>query len=484
MPALSKRDYDAVVVGSGPNGLAAAITMQQAGLSVLLVEGKKTVGGGMRSAELTLPGFVHDICSAIHPLAAGSPFFKTLPLDKFGLEYIYPPVAAAHPFESGTAAFLQSSLEDTAQALGADASAYQKLVRPVVKAWPRIGTDVLGSLRLPEHPIAMTKFGLNAMMSATALAKRFKTKEARGLWAGMAAHSMQPLTSLTTSGIAMVLLANAHLGGWPITKGGSNSIATALASYFLSIGGKIQTDFYVSSIRQLPSAHAILFDVTPKQLLTIAGQTFSKLYQWQLRRFRYGMGVFKIDWALDGEIPFKAESCKLASTIHLGNTLEEITASEQLTWDGKHPEQPFVLLSQPSVFDNTRAPSGKNTGWAYCHVPHGSTMDMTARIESQVERFAPGFRDRIIGRHIYNSVQLSEYNPNYIGGDIGGGVIDIGQIFTRPALRLSPYRTSAKGIYICSASTPPGGGVHGMCGANAAQQALKDVFRISVKKKL
>jgi phytoene dehydrogenase-like protein len=482
MPVTDKTDYDAVVVGSGPNGLAAGISLRQAGLSVLIIEGKTTVGGGMRSAQLTLPGFTHDVCSAIHPLAAGSPLFRTLPLDRFGLEYIYPPLAAAHPFEDGTVALLKTSLEQTAQGLRSDTSSYVDLIEPLVKAWPQLATDVLGSLRFPKNPLAMAKFGLKAMQSATALARRFKSKEARGLWAGMAAHSMQPLTSMTTSSIAMVLLAQAHLGGWPIAKGGSNRIADALASYFISIGGKIETGLYINTLQQLPSARAILFDVTPRQLLTIAGHTFSKLYRWQLKRFRYGMGVFKIDWALDGEIPFRAEACKLASTIHLGNTLEEVVASEQLTWEGKHPDKPFVLLSQPSVFDRTRAPVGKNTGWAYCHVPHGSTNDMTEQIERQVERFAPGFRERIIRRHTYNSAELSEYNPNYIGGDIGGGVIDLRQLFTRPALRLSPYGTSAKGIYICSASTPPGGGVHGMCGVNAAQQALADVFRIRAKK--
>jgi phytoene dehydrogenase-like protein len=475
---LEKRDYDAVIVGSGPNGLAAAILMQQNGLSVLLIEGKSTVGGGLRSAELTLPGYVHDICSAVHPLAVASPFFETLPLSVHGLEYIYPEVAAAHPFDDGNAAILKGSVEETARLLGADADAYIKLMQPVVKSWPSIVTDVLGPLHYPKHPLAMVRFGLSALTSVSYLVKRFNTIEAKGLFGGMAAHSMQPLSNLTTSAIALVLMANGHLKGWPIPKGGSNHIANALASYFVSIGGKIETNTPITSLRQLPSAHAILFDVTPKQLLKIAGHSFSALYKWQLERYRYGMGVFKMDWALEAPIPFKAAGCHKAGTIHIGNTFEEIADAEQQIWHGKHPEKPFVLLAQPSIFDPTRAPQDKHTAWAYCHVPSGSEKDMTAIIENQVERFAPGFKDTILARHTMNTTQMEDYNPNYIGGDINGGVIDLGQLFTRPVLRLSPYKTSAKGIYICSSSTPPGGGVHGMCGYHAARKALKDVFGI------
>lgn len=476
--SVNKRDYDAIVVGSGPNGLAAAITIQQAGLSVLLAEAKEVIGGGLRSAELTLPGFVHDICSAIHPLAAGSPFFKTLPLKQHGLEFIYPAIAAAHPFDNGTAAALYKELQQTAQGLGKDEQSYLKLMKPLVKDWPGLAVDVLGPLRFPKHPLNMARFGLKALTSATQLAKRFRTKEARGLWAGMAAHSIQPLSNVATSAIGLVLMIAGHSGGWPVAKGGSSAIANALASYFVSLGGTIETNFYVRSFSQLPSSHAVLFDVTPKQLLQIAGYKFSLLYKWQLNRYRYGMGVFKIDWALDEPIPFTAPECRQAGTIHLGNTLKEIAACEQLTSKGKHPEKPFVLLAQQSLFDASRAPEGKHTAWAYCHVPNGSEVDMTERIEKQVERFAPGFRDRIIGRHIMNTAQIETYNPNYIGGDINGGIIDIGQLFTRPALRLSPYKTSAKGIYICSSSTPPGGGVHGMGGYYAAKKALKDVFNV------
>ncbi len=474
---LEKRDYDAVVVGSGANGLAAAILLQQNGLSVLLLEGKKTIGGGLRSGELTLPGFVHDICSAIHPLAVASPFFETLPLEAHGLEFIYPELAAAHPFDNGTAAILKKSPEDTARLLGADENAYLHLMQPVLKDWPLIAPDILGPLHYPEHPLAMARFGLKALPSAAHVVKRFKTPEATGLFAGMAAHAIQPLTNLTTAAIALVLLTTAHVKGWPIPKGGSNRIADALASYFVSLGGEIETDFYVKSLAQLPSSHAVLLDVTPRQLLQIAGHKFSSIYKWQLARYRYGMGVFKIDWALDKPIPFTAAECRRAGTVHLGNTYEEIAEGEQQIWHGQHPEKPFVLLAQPSLFDASRAPQGKYTAWAYCHVPKGSKVDMTGAIENQVERFAPGFKETILAKHTMNTAQMEEYNPNYIGGDINGGVIDIGQLFTRPVLRWSPYKTSAKGIYICSSSTPPGGGVHGMCGYHAAKRALITDFK-------
>jgi phytoene dehydrogenase-like protein len=477
---VGKPDFDAVVVGSGPNGLAAAIALQQEGLSVLIIEGKNEIGGGLRSAEFTLPGFVHDVCSAIHPLAIGSPFFNTLPLQDYGLFYTFPDLAAAHPFDDGTAAVLGSSIEETARLLGDDEQAYLKLLKPLVKDWPDIAADVLGPLHFPKHPIAMAKFGLNALTSATFLAKRFKTKAARGLWAGMAAHSIQPLSNLTTSAIGLVLMAAAHLKGWPIPVGGSKEIANALSSYFIALGGKIETGRYIKSLDELPSSRTVLFDVTPKQLLQIAGHKFSSIYKWQLERYRYGMGVFKVDWALDEAIPFTAKEARRAGTVHIGNTLEEITLSEKLSWQGKHADKPFVLLAQQSLFDTSRAPEGKHTAWAYCHVPNGSVTDMTETIEKQIERFAPGFRDRILAKHTMNTAQVEAYNPNYIGGDINGGVIDLGQIFTRPALRSSPYRTSAKGLYLCSSSTPPGGGVHGMCGYHAAKRALKDVFSITI----
>ncbi|MDR6197907.1 NAD(P)/FAD-dependent oxidoreductase [Siphonobacter sp. SORGH_AS_0500] len=481
---MTKRDFDAVVVGSGPNGLAAAITLQEAGLSVLVVEGKSTIGGGLRTQELTLPGFKHDICSAIHPLAAGSPFFNTLPLEKFGLEYVYPEVAAAHPFDQGNPAVLYHSIEKTSETLAEDQERYATMARFLTKVWPKIAVDTLGPLGFPSHPFDFARFGLHALPPATWFSGLFKSQQGRGLLAGMAAHAIQPLSNWTTSAIGLVLLTAGHLRGWPVPKGGSASIAKALGAYFESIGGKIQTNFYVTSLKQLPSSHAVLFDITPKQLLKIAGHEFSSLYRNQLSRYRYGMGVFKVDWALDEPIPFKNAECRKAGTLHLGNTLEEITHTEKLSSEGKHPDNPFVLLAQQSQYDASRAPEGKHTAWGYCHVPHGSTLDRTAVIENQIERFAPGFKDRILARHTFNTAEMEAYNPNYIGGDINGGILDIGQLFTRPALRLSPYRTSRKGLYICSSSTPPGGGVHGMCGYHAAKRALADVFKIKENRKL
>jgi phytoene dehydrogenase-like protein len=469
-------DYDAVVVGSGPNGLAAAIALQQNGLSVLVLEARRTIGGGLRSAELTLPGFVHDICSAVHPLAVGSPFFQTLPLGDYGLEFIYPPVAAAHPLDGGAAALLEGTMEETAGRLGEDAAVYRKVVGPVVRDWPVLAPELLGPLHFPKNPWMLARFGMKGMPGAAWLARRFRTREARALVGGMAAHGMQPLTNLGTAAIALVFLATGHDRGWPIPRGGSMSIAEALAGYFVALGGRIETGVEVRSMSQLPSSRCVLFDLTPRQLLQLGGHRWSSLYRWQLERYRYGMGVFKIDWALAEPIPFLAEGCRRAGTVHIGGEFEEIAAGEASTARGVQAERPFVLLAQPSVFDPTRAPHGLHTAWAYCHVPNGSREDMTERIERQVERMAPGFRERVLARHVYDTAQMEEYNPNYIGGDINGGVEDIRQLFTRPALRWSPYRTSSRGIYICSSSTPPGGGVHGMCGYHAARRALKDVF--------
>ena len=473
---MPKTDYDAIVVGSGPNGLTAAITLQQKGLSVLIVEAKNTIGGGLRSAELTIPGFQHDICSAIHPLAVASPFFNSLPLHEHGLTFIQPNIAVAHPLDDGKSAVLSNSVEETAGLLGSDKNSYLKLIEPITKQWDALLPELLAPLHFPKDPVNFAKFGLKALQPATWIANKFESREAKALWAGMAAHSIQPLSNLTTSAIGLVLMTAAHKQGWPIPKGGSQSLANALASYFMSIGGEIKTDFLVTSLDQLPSTKAILFDITPRQLLKIAGHRFSNIYKWQLEKYRYGMGVFKVDWALDGKIPFTSEQARDAGTLHLGNTFAEIAASELATSKGKHPEKPFVLLAQQSIFDDTRSPKGKHVVWGYCHVPNGSTKDMTDVIEKQVERFAPNFKERILARHTFNTVQLEEYNPNYIGGDINGGIIDLGQLFTRPALRYSPYRTSEKGLYLCSSSTPPGGGVHGMCGFHAAQRAWKDIF--------
>jgi phytoene dehydrogenase-like protein len=473
-----KNEYDAIVIGSGPNGLAAAITLQQQGLSVLLMEGRNEIGGGLRSKELTLPGFMHDICSAIHPMAVTSPFFSQLPLEQFGLSYRYPAADAAHPFDDGTAAVLYASLEKTAQLLGSDYKAYTTLFEPLLADFKGLSADILGPLKFPRHPLTLAKFGLKALPSAMQGAKRFKTKEARGLFGGVAAHAIQPLTNIATSAIALALMLNSHAGGWPAPKGGAKGLANALAAYFTSLGGEIVTGTFVKALKELPVSKAVLLDVTPKQLLQIAGERFTSFYKWQLQRYRYGMGVFKVDWALDGPVPFTAAGCREAGTIHLGNTIEEIAANEQRTVNGHHPELPYTLFVQHSIFDDTRAPAGKHTAWGYCHVPNGSTKDMTAAIENQVERFAPGFKDLIIGRHVMNTADVEAYNPNYIGGDINGGILDITQLYTRPAMRWSPYTTPAKGIYVCSSSTPPGGGVHGMCGYHAAKKALKDVFGI------
>ena len=472
-------EYEAIIVGSGPNGLAAAITLQRHGLRVLVIEAKNTLGGGLRSAALTLPGFMHDICSAIHPMAVASPFFTSLPLKSHGLEFIFPEICAAHPLDNGEAIVLHRSLEETTRGLRSDGEAYRKMIEPIVHSWSLIAADVLGPIRFPAHPVPFARFGLTAIQSALAIGKRFTTSEARALWAGMCAHSMLPFSYASSAAIGLVLTAVGHVHGWPVARGGSQKIADALSNYFISLGGKIETGFLVRSLSQLPPAKALILDVSPKQLLQIAGHKLSSLYKWQLGRYRYGMGAFKVDFALDGQIPFTSELCRQAGTLHIGNTFEEIAHSEFSAWNNKHTEKPFVLLAQQSVFDSSRASEGKHTAWAYCHVPNGSNKDMTSAIEEQIERYAPGFRDRIIGRHVMSPSDLETYNPNYVGGDINGGAIDIGQLFTRPALRFSPYRTSAKGIYICSASTPPGGGVHGMCGYHAAKRALRDMFNIS-----
>jgi len=475
---MFKERYDAVVVGSGPNGLAAAIKMQQEGLSVLLIEGKDTIGGGLRSSELIFPGYLHDICSAIHPLAAQSPFFKSLPLAEHGLNYIYPPILAAHPIEDGSAVALYQSILKTSEQFGSDKQTYLNLFDSLSKSWPRLINDILAPLHIPKQPINLLQFGYKALQPATRIASSFNTEKMKALWAGMAAHSMLPLSYASTSAVALVLALAGHGGGWPIVEGGSQRIADALISYFKSVGGEIKTDYYIDSLDKLPATKAILFDIGPKQLLQIAGHRFSGTYRKQLEKYRYGMGVFKIDWILENPVPFKSELCKSAGTVHLGNTLTEIASAEQAVWNGKHPEKPYVLMAQQSVFDRSRTPDHKEVLWAYCHVPNGSTHDMTEAIERQIERFAPGFRDCIVAKRTTNSQQIEAYNPNYIGGDINGGAMDLKQLFTRPALRWSPYKTSARGMYICSSSTPPGGGVHGMCGYYAAKRALKDIFKI------
>lgn len=474
------KNYDAIIVGSGPNGFAAAITMQRQGLSTLIVEGADTTGGGMRTKELTLPGFKHDICSAIHPMGIASPFFKTIPLQEQGLAFIQAKYAAAHPLDTGEVALLHRDFEQTVQELGIDANAYSSLLKSTTNKLDGLLLDTMGPLRFPKYPINLAEFGLRALLPATWNAKQFKTEKAKALWAGMVAHGIQPFSNWTASAIGIMLMAVGHRHGWPIPKGGSQSIADALASYYLSIGGEIQTGQWVKDIRELPAHKTLILDITPKQLLALNGLVLTTGYRRQLENYRYGMGVFKIDWALSEPTPFKDRHSQYAATVHLGNTFTEIAQNELLSHQGYTVDRPFVLFAQPSQFDCSRAPEGKHTAWAYCHVPNGSTIDYTQAIENQVERFASGFKDTILARHTFSPLEMQAYNPNYFGGDINGGIMDIRQLYTRPTLSLTPYRTSDKKVYISSSATPPGGGVHGMCGYHAARVALKDHFNIKV----
>ncbi|MCB0125027.1 MAG: NAD(P)/FAD-dependent oxidoreductase [Caldilineaceae bacterium] len=466
--------YDAIVVGSGPNGLAAAITLARAGWRVLLVEAKSTVGGGMRTAEVTLPGFHHDLCSAIHPLGMGSPFFQTLPLADFGLEWLQPELPVAHPLADGTAVALHRSLDTTAAALGVDGSRWRTLFAPVVAEWERLAPMLLGPLPLPRHPLALGQMGLRAVWPATFLANRlFREERAKALFAGMAAHAILPLEEPLTAAFGLMLGALGHVVGWPLPRGGSQQIANALAAYFQSLGGEIVLDHQVATLAELPPARAVLLDLTPRQVLQIAGDQLPDRYHRQLERYRYGMGVFKIDYALAGPVPWRAAECRRAGTVHLGGTLAEIAAGERAIAQGRHPERPYVLVAQQSLFDARRAPAGRHTLWAYCHVPNGSTVDMTGPIEAQIERFAPGFQELVLARHTTNTVAMERYNANYIGGDINGGRQDLRQFWTRPVPRLNPYATPVPGLYLCSSATPPGGGVHGMCGYHAALAVLR-----------
>ncbi len=470
-------EYDAVIVGSGPNGLAAAITLRRAGRSVLVIEARDTPGGGSRSAELTLPGFIHDVCSAIHPLGLASPFFRTLPLEQYGLEWIHPKAPLAHPLDDGTAALLERAIIETGASLGGDAEAYQRLMEPLTKDWEKVLDDILGPFPLPpRHLLATTRFGLLALQSAHGLIEnRFKGKQARALFAGMSAHSILPLKRPISASFGLVLGMLGHAVGWPVARGGSQKIIDALVAYLRALGGEIVLGQTVTSMKDLPAAGVVLFDLTPRQLLKILGDQLPPGYRSQLEKFRYGPGLFKIDYALDGPIPWRAQGCARAATVHVGGTFEEVEAAEAAVWRGEHAERPFVLLAQQSLFDPSRAPEGKQVAWAYCHVPNGSSVDMTGRIEAQIERFAPGFRELILARSVKDPAALQSYNGNYIGGDINGGVQDIWQLFTRPVARWVPYSTPLKGVYICSSSTPPGGGVHGMCGYQAARAVLRRV---------
>jgi phytoene dehydrogenase-like protein len=469
--------YDAVVVGSGPNGLVAAVELARVGLSVLVVEGSDQLGGGCRTAELTLPGFRHDVCSAVHPLAAASPAFADLPLEEHGLRWVTPKAALAHPLDVGPAVLLWNDLAWAAKGLGADGDAWRQLVGPFIPHWDEVAGDLLGPPRLPRHPILAARFGARAVRPALAVARSwFRTERGRALFAGLAGHAIRPLESAGSSAFAVVLGTLAHIRGWPLPLGGASQIASSLASLLRSLGGEIATGWTVTDLDELPRAGAVLLDLSPRGVLSVAGRRLPERYREALKRFRHGPGVFKLDWALAAPIPWKDAACAHAGTVHLGGSLAEIAAAEAAPHAGRVTEHPFVLLAQPSLFDPSRAPSGRHTAWAYCHVPAGSSTDMTAAIEGQVERFAPGFRTGILARHAAGPAELEASNPNLVGGDIGGGANSLGQLYTRPVARLVPYTTPDPALFICSASTPPGGGVHGLCGLHAARAVLARRF--------
>lgn len=469
-------EHDAVVVGAGPNGLAAAVTLARRGADVLVLEANDTIGGGARTAELTEPGFLHDLGSAIHPMGVASPFFRTLPLARYGLEWIHPEIPLAHPLHQGHAALHYRSLEATAAALGADGAAYRRLFEPFVAQWEALMTETLRPLlHIPKHPGLLAAFGLKGIQPATLLARRtFKTAAAQALFAGHAAHSNLALEAPISSSFGLILGSLAHAVGWPLPKGGAQAIADALAGYLRALGGRIETGVRVQSLAELPPSKAVLLDVSPRQFLQMAGGILPGGYRRQLERFRYGMGVFKIDYALHEPIPWTHPGCRKAGTVHVCGTLEEVAASEWAAAQGRPPERPFLLVSQPSLFDDTRAPAGNHTAWVYCHVPNGSGVDMTARIEDQLERFAPGFRETVRARCVSAPYHLEQQNANLIGGSVSGGANDLWHLLARPVLHPVPYRTPLRGVYLCSASTPPGGGVHGMCGHLAAQVVLRD----------
>ena len=462
----------AIVIGAGPNGLSAAIVLAQAGLEVEVFEAEEQAGGCARTLELTQPGFHHDLGSAVHPFAAASPFFTSLPLSEHGLEWINSPAALAHPLDDGTAVMLERDLDQAASAFGEDGPAWRKLMEPLVEHWDELATEVLGPVPLvPRHPLLLAQFGVRAMMPARTLANRlFRSERTKALFSGIAAHSFLSLDEAMSSAFAMLLGATAHLVGWPIPRGGAQSIANALADVLARLGGRITTSRRVNSVAELPAHDVTLCDITPRQLLRLADDQLSERFKRLLRAYRYGPGVFKVDYALNSRIPWKARECLRAATVHLGGNMEEVAASEKAVRRGEHAERPFVLLSQPTLFDPGRAPQGKHIAWAYCHVPNGSEFDMLPRLEAQIERFAPGFRDCVLARRVFSPAGLQQTNENLIGGDIGGGVLDLKQFLWRPTSRL--YGTSSRKIYLCSSSTPPGAGVHGMCGYHAAKLAL------------
>jgi phytoene dehydrogenase-like protein len=470
----TKDDYDAVVVGGGPNGLAAAITLGRRFKAVLLLEAAETIGGGVRSKALTLPGFVHDVCSTVQPLSLASPFFQQLDLPQYGLEWIQPEIPLAHPFDDGSALHLHRSLEVTADALGPDGRAYKRLLQPLVEHEQMLLSDILKPIHFPENPLLMARFAFHALHSLRYLSEtQFQSDRTRALFAGLAAHAMIPLEKTATAAFAMILATLAHTVGWPIIKGGSQKLADALADCFRSGGGEIITGHPIASASDLPKAAFYFFDLTPRQLINIKGLGLTDGYCKRLARFRYGPGVCKMDWALKEPIPWKAELCRKAGTVHLGDSFGEIAASIRDVSAGKESSSPYIILAQQSLFDPSRAPVGRHTAWAYCHVPHGSAADVSSLIENKIERYAPGFRDVILAKSVLSAAAMERYNANYVGGDINGGLQDLTQLYARPVASLNPYRTSAKHIYLCSSSTPPGGGVHGLCGHYAAQSACK-----------
>jgi len=471
---------DAVIIGSGPNGLAAGIRLASAGFKVVILEAHREIGGGTRTAELTLKGYHHDVCSSVHPMGVVSPYFQTLPLDQHGLEWIYPPASVAHPLNGRPAVLLTRSLEETAARLGVDGARYHKTLKPFVCCAEELIAGALSPAKFPRHPLLMARFGLEAIRTAESLASRFRTEEAKALIAGCAAHSILPLDKSLTAAVALVFLVTAHMQNWAVAKGGSHSITKALASYFRSLGGEIHTGHRVSTAADLPAARAYLFDTSPNLLAEGFPDVLPPSYVTRLNKFRYGPGVFKVDYALKRSIPWRDADILKASTVHLGGTMAQIAAAEKAVWQGEHPQRPFVLLTQQSEFDPSRAPKGRHTLWAYCHVPNGSTVDMSAAIEAQIERFAPGFRETILKRHSMHTADFAAYNANYVGGAITGGVSDLAQFLTRPVVRLNPYTTPNERIFLCSASTPPGGGVHGMCGFNAAEAVLARIGKLSV----